>query len=83
MSGRELARRIRDECAGVGVLYVSGYTADEFVRKGVPEPDAPFLQKPFTIEELELAVHDALLARRTCRVLSSLRENATVSRRKG
>jgi PAS domain S-box-containing protein len=65
MSGRELARRIRDECAGVGVLYVSGYTADEFVRKGVPEPDAPFLQKPFTIEELELAVHDALLAAAT------------------
>jgi PAS domain S-box-containing protein len=62
MSGRELTRRIRDERPEIGVLYVSGYTADEFVRRGVPEPDAPFLQKPFTIEELELAVHEALLA---------------------
>jgi two-component system, cell cycle sensor histidine kinase and response regulator CckA len=34
------------------VLFMSGYTDDEMVRRGLLEPDNPFLSKPFTPEVL-------------------------------
>ena len=41
---------------GTPVLFTSGYTDGEILRRGLLAPDAAFLQKPFT--------PDGLVARR-------------------
>jgi CheY-like chemotaxis protein len=60
MSGRELAGRVTEECGGVKVLYMSGYTDDAVVRHGVLEEGAAFLQKPFTPDAVLHKVREAL-----------------------
>jgi two-component system cell cycle sensor histidine kinase/response regulator CckA len=45
---REL-RRLRPE---VPILYMSGYSRDEMIDRGLLPPGGAFLQKPFTAEEL-------------------------------
>lgn len=57
MGGRELSREFVKRYPGIKVLFVSGYTGDEF------EADAAFLQKPFTPEVLAKKVRDVLDAR--------------------
>jgi CheY-like chemotaxis protein len=52
MSGRELADRLRQARPDVRVIFMSGYADDEIVRRGLLEPDQPFIQKPFTPEGL-------------------------------
>jgi CheY-like chemotaxis protein len=42
------------------VLYMSGYTNDDMVRRGLLDADAAFLQKPFTAADLTLAVRSVL-----------------------
>jgi PAS domain S-box-containing protein len=59
-SGRELAERIRALRPGLPVLYVSGYTDGEIERRGLLEPGAAFLQKPFTPEALVQALQRTL-----------------------
>jgi two-component system, cell cycle sensor histidine kinase and response regulator CckA len=62
MGGRELASRLAHEYPDVAVVLTSGYTADTLQRQG-PMPDAvTFVEKPYTPESLERAVHDALNA---------------------
>jgi hypothetical protein len=34
------------------VLFMSGYTDDEIVRRGLLDAEQPFLQKPFSPEAL-------------------------------
>jgi two-component system, cell cycle sensor histidine kinase and response regulator CckA len=52
MNGRELADRVKRLRPALPVLFMSGYTDDEMVRRGLIEPDHPFLSKPFTPEVL-------------------------------
>jgi len=42
------------------VLYISGYTNDEIVRRGVTGANVVFVQKPFTSEELMRKVREVL-----------------------
>ena len=49
VSGQELVRLARGRWPDVRVLYMSGYSNEE-IR--ISEPDAEFLQKPFTPSEL-------------------------------
>jgi CheY-like chemotaxis protein len=60
MGGRVLAQRLTERRPGVRVLYVSGYTEDEVVRRGIAGNDLPFLQKPFTPVSLALQVRAVL-----------------------
>jgi two-component system, cell cycle sensor histidine kinase and response regulator CckA len=39
---------------------MSGYTDDDIVRRGLLDPDQPFLQKPFTPEALLRRVAELL-----------------------
>jgi PAS domain S-box-containing protein len=48
MSGRELAERLRQARPDVRVIFMSGYADEEIVRRGLLDPDQPFIQKPFT-----------------------------------
>jgi PAS domain S-box-containing protein len=65
VSGRELARRLRDRHPEIRILYVSGYAED-----APAETDASFLQKPFTPEILGEKVAE-LLSNRVSRSPSS------------
>jgi len=52
LSGVDLAQRLASSRPETRVLYMSGYTDNAIVRNGLLAEGAPFLQKPFTPEEL-------------------------------
>ncbi len=56
MGGRELASRIAERWGAIPILFTSGYTEDEVLRRGIRELDEDFLAKPFSPEELAGAV---------------------------
>jgi PAS domain S-box-containing protein len=56
LNGRELAERVAGRRPDLPVLFISGYTDDEMVRRGLIEPNKPFLSKPFTPEVLAAKV---------------------------
>jgi PAS domain S-box-containing protein len=60
ISGSELAAELARTMPGTRVLFTSGYTDGEILRRGLLEPGAAFLAKPFSPEALVRAVHDAL-----------------------
>ena len=47
MNGRELADKLEHLQPGVPILFMSGYTDDEMMRRGLLAPGAEFIQKPF------------------------------------
>jgi two-component system, cell cycle sensor histidine kinase and response regulator CckA len=52
MSGCELAERVRLIRPDLEMLFSSGYTEDDVLRRGLIRPGSPFLQKPFSPEGL-------------------------------
>jgi PAS domain S-box-containing protein len=60
MSGRELADRLVAERPGLRILYVSGYTSDKVIARGVVEGDTDLLRKPFRSVELARKVRTIL-----------------------
>ncbi len=64
MSGRELAERLAPMLPDMKVLYMSGYPDNTIVQHGVLEAGTAFLQKPFTLNALELKVREVLDAAR-------------------
>jgi two-component system cell cycle sensor histidine kinase/response regulator CckA len=60
MDGTELARRATELQPHLGVLFVSGYTDDDIVRRGLLDAGRPFLQKPFTPEALVTQLNEIL-----------------------
>ncbi|MGD0018569.1 MAG: PAS domain S-box protein [Candidatus Limnocylindrales bacterium] len=62
MSGSELATLIHRHHPGTAILYASGYSA-EHVDSLVVGPQAPLLEKPYSLEQLAAKVRAALDAR--------------------
>ncbi len=60
MSGIALAAELREHRPDLRVLYMSGYTEEEIVRRGDATPGVTLLPKPFSGEELARSVRDAL-----------------------
>lgn len=60
MSGRELAETIHRQIPKLRVLYMSGYTDDAILQRGVLAADTFFLQKPFTTDGLVRKVREVL-----------------------
>ena len=60
MGGRELAEQLLRRRPEVKVLFISGYTDDDIIRRGLLTPSMAFLQKPFSAEELAAAVRKEL-----------------------
>ncbi len=60
MGGGELVERLTDLRPDLKVLYISGYTNDEVVRRGMPGAETRFLHKPFTSESLMRRVREVL-----------------------
>jgi signal transduction histidine kinase len=64
VGGRELAERMAARgLGGIPILYMSGYTNDEVVRRGLLDAGRPFLQKPFRPEDLAERVEGMLVRR--------------------
>ncbi|HEU4829722.1 MAG TPA: ATP-binding protein [Gemmatimonadales bacterium] len=60
LNGRQLAERIREMRPAIKVLFMSGYTDDAVIQRGILEPGFAFLQKPFSAASLAERVSDAL-----------------------
>jgi CheY-like chemotaxis protein len=60
MNGSELCDALKAIRPGLRVLYMSGYTADAILHRGIIDPGIHFLQKPFPLSDLARAVRAAL-----------------------
>ena len=60
LSARELAERFRHQHPAGRVLYMSGYTDDTVVQRGILEQRVEFIQKPFTPATLLRRVREVL-----------------------
>jgi len=56
MSGRPLVEKL----AETKVLFMSGYTDDDVMRRGVLDGRTAFIQKPFTATQFATKVRDVL-----------------------
>jgi CheY-like chemotaxis protein len=59
-SGRELAVQIQTLRPDISILYMSGYTDDAVIRRGVLEAGMAFIQKPFGAGDLVRRVREVL-----------------------
>jgi two-component system, cell cycle sensor histidine kinase and response regulator CckA len=60
IGGRELGETIAQCWPQIRVLYMSGFAAGRMVTEGSLDPAVPFIQKPFTSEQLGRKVRELL-----------------------
>jgi PAS domain S-box-containing protein len=60
MNGKELMERLKKLRPHIKVLFMSGYTGNVIVHRGILEDDVQFLQKPFSINSLVGKVREVL-----------------------
>jgi two-component system cell cycle sensor histidine kinase/response regulator CckA len=60
MSGKDLRDRIEAKRPEIKVLFMSGYTSNAIVTRGVLEEGVNFVQKPFSMSELARNVRNAI-----------------------
>ena len=60
LEGRQLGETISRCWPQVRVIYMSGFPARRMVDEGALDPNAPFVQKPFTAEQLTRKVREVL-----------------------
>jgi two-component system cell cycle sensor histidine kinase/response regulator CckA len=60
IGGRELGATIAHCWPRIRVLYMSGFPARNMVNQGALDPSHPFIQKPFTSEQLARKVRELL-----------------------
>ncbi|MBN2311623.1 MAG: transporter substrate-binding domain-containing protein [Candidatus Hydrogenedentes bacterium] len=60
MNGRELADRIHEVRPEARFIFMSGYTPDVIVHRGVLDDGTNFIQKPFTISDLAIRARQVL-----------------------
>lgn len=60
LGGRGMVDELHELSPGLRVLFMSGYTDNEILRRGIQTAETDFLQKPFTAESLRNAVRAVL-----------------------
>jgi PAS domain S-box-containing protein len=60
MGGRELGQRLQLLEPALPILFMSGYTGEDVIRRGLLEAGSPFLQKPFSTDALARKVREML-----------------------
>jgi len=60
MNGKELKERIEQLKPNLKVMFMSGYTTDIIMHRGILEKDTHFLQKPFSVDSLVNKVRHVL-----------------------
>jgi signal transduction histidine kinase/CheY-like chemotaxis protein len=63
MNGRELAEKILELRPGIKIVYMSGYTDDAILRRGVETSGLAFITKPFAPEALTEKIREVLQSR--------------------
>ena len=58
--GRQVVDALRARRPGIAALFMSGYAEDAVLRQHVAAAGAPFVQKPFTADQLAAAVRATL-----------------------
>lgn len=59
MDGPTMARNLRNQFGDIRLLFMSGY-AEEQLRETISLDNVSFLPKPFSVQQIAEAVHDAL-----------------------
>jgi FixJ family two-component response regulator len=59
-NSKGLNDRIKQLKPDIKVLFMSGYTANVIVHRGVLEDNVDFLQKPFTVNAIAAKVREVL-----------------------
>jgi two-component system cell cycle sensor histidine kinase/response regulator CckA len=52
MDGRDLAEKLTQKQPSIKSIFMSGYTENALLRRGVRDLNAAYLQKPFTLQAL-------------------------------
>jgi len=60
MNGVQLSGAVRELRPGIGIVYMSGYTADMIQHHGVLAPGVIFIQKPFDMNSLNEKLQEAI-----------------------
>lgn len=60
MGGREVSAALRARWPNVRVLFMSAYTEDEVILRGVRVAEVDFVSKPFTVDGLRTKVRELL-----------------------
>jgi two-component system cell cycle sensor histidine kinase/response regulator CckA len=60
MSGGQLGETLAHRFPTIPVLYMSGFANDDVIRRGLLEPSRPFLQKPYTPDDLAQKIREVL-----------------------
>jgi YesN/AraC family two-component response regulator len=60
MGGGELARAVRQRYPRARVLFTSGFTDDEVVRRGLMDVGQPFMEKPWSADQMLYRVRELL-----------------------
>jgi PAS domain S-box-containing protein len=60
MGGRELAARVAERFPSLKVLFMTGYTDDEVLRRGILDQGRALMVKPFSPRELLLRLREVL-----------------------
>ncbi len=60
MSGRELSEAMTSLYPDIRCLFMSGYTDDIIMHQGIIEKGIPFIQKPFSVQNLAAKVRQIL-----------------------
>lgn len=63
LNGRDLAAHLRQRRPTLEVLYMTGYTDDEILRRGLSNDQVNLLDKPFNASQLLRAASRAILSR--------------------
>jgi two-component system, cell cycle sensor histidine kinase and response regulator CckA len=64
LGGRELGLQLARRKPELPILYMSGYTGEDVIQRGLLDPDAPFQQKPFSPDALARKVREMLDSRK-------------------
>lgn len=60
LTGAETCRRLQEQRPDLKVVFMSGYTSDEVLRRGVVQSEVMFVEKPFGAAELARVARQAL-----------------------
>jgi two-component system cell cycle sensor histidine kinase/response regulator CckA len=74
VNGVDLVRLIRERWSDPQIVFMSAHPAEVLVREGLEDPTVVFLAKPFTRDELMVAIGRALQANRSRREASGNRQ---------